>query len=206
MMDIKKKQLRIIIAITAVIIVGAIIYAVYPRTQLLIQSAPKSVDIKIDNSAVKHVNRGDKVSVSKGNHTIVVSQDDFSSYTTNITVKFGETKEFLVALDPQTDAARELISDQTSQDIIQRFYGNKLSNQTDQLNKDYPILKVLPINARLYRVYPCASQKYPNDATKIAICVDTSQDGLEPYIAKDFASRGYDINNYEVIYSDPDAD
>jgi hypothetical protein len=112
------------------------------------------------------------------------------------------TTEFLVALNPLTDAAKNLMLDDTSQAIIQRFHGATLSKETAKITAENPILTILPIQARLYTVYACNSVKYPKDFTKIAVCVDLYRDGLVPYVTKDITSRGFNPADYEIIYVD----
>lgn len=196
-----KKQRNLLITLIILVVIGSLVFFLFPRTQLSLAIAPSPLNIKIDSGATQRVKNGDKVSVSPGDHTITVSEDQFTSYTTKITIKFGETQELLVALTPTTDVAQQRLNDDVSQAIVQRFHGKTMSSQTDQLSKDYPILSILPITARFYRIYPCPSQKYPNDSTKIAVCVDTNQDGIQPYVEKDLASRGFNASDYEMIYT-----
>jgi hypothetical protein len=198
-----KKRKILLGALITIILIGSLVMLFYPKTQLNIIIAPSQVNIKIDNGATKRVSNGDKLGISTGSHTVIVSENEFTSYSTTFTIKSGETKDFLVALKPNTDAAQARLNDQTSQDIIQRFNGPILNNATKKLDTQYPILQILPIQARLYSIYPCASQKYPEDTTKVAICVDGTDPQIVPYVEKDLASRGYNVTDYEMIYSFP---
>ncbi|HEY8886526.1 MAG TPA: PEGA domain-containing protein [Candidatus Microsaccharimonas sp.] len=197
------KQKLLIIAIIAVLTILGLVFLFIPKTQLTLAIAPSQANIQIDNGSTQRVSNGGKLSISPGSHTIIVSEDEFTRYQTTISIKKGETQELLVALVPNTDAARERLNNPTSQDIVQRFNGKTLSTQTDQLDKDYPILKDLPIEARLYRVYPCNSILHPGDATKIAVCVDSDIDvaTIKPYVEQDLATRGYKVSDYEMIYT-----
>ncbi len=198
-MDNKRKIL--LAGIIALLLIGSLVLLFLPKTQLNSIVAPSPVNIQIDNGSTKRVNNGDKLDISPGTHTIKVSEDDFTSYSKTITIKSGETQDFLVALKPNSPTAQARLNNPTSQAIVQRFNGPIIDNGTAQLNKDYPILKILPIQARLYSIHPCASVKYPNDATKIAICVDGTTSEVKPYAIQDIASRGYNVDNYEMIYS-----
>jgi len=197
------KQKILIAAIVVALLVVGVVYLFIPKTQITFTVAPNAVQVQIDNGGAATINNGDTVSVSPGNHTIIVSQDEFTRYQTTISVKKGEKQEVLVALVANTVAAQNLLDNPTSQAIVQRFNGNILTNQTDQLDKDYPILKVLPIDSRLYTITACASQKYPDDSTKIAVCVSSDEDQatLQPYVEQDLLNRGYKASDYEMIYN-----
>jgi len=198
-MNARQRNILILLLILLITVVSVILFAT-PRTQFKMVIAPASAYIKIDDGNTKRVKRGDTIKVSPGEHSITVSEDQFESYTLKLTAKENETVELLVALIPLTDEAAAKLSDTESQEIVQRFHGKAFTNETKQIDKEYPILDILPITARLYRVYPCKSQLYPNNPEKVAICVDGSEYGLEPYVEKDIKSRGYDPADYEMIY------
>lgn len=194
------KQIKIIIAVFVVGFIALCIYFLIPKTYIIFSVAPGQVTVSINGKPTQTVNNKDTMMVAPGHYSIVVSRNEFESYTGQLDVKSGATTEFLAALNPQTDAARALLQDDASQAIIQRFHGNSLNNDTKKIADTYPIISVLPINARLYTIYACQSAKYPNDVTKMAVCVDLYQDGLIPYVLKDIQSRGYNPSDYEMIY------
>lgn len=187
--------------IISIFIIGSIIYYFVPKTFINFITAPDTVNISINNRPKQSIRDTNKISVKPGHYTIVVSQDEFDSYTKEIDIKSGQTLDFLVALKPLTDAAKKLLNNDRSQFVIESFTGNKLTEQTQEITKKYPILSILPIEARLYGIYACPSIKYPNDPTKIALCVDESQPGLDPYVLKDIESRGFKPADYEIIFS-----
>lgn len=185
---------------TAILIVIAIVYFTYPISYIKFSTAPQQVIVAVDGKKYT-INNSNTITVSPGSHTISVSQNEFSTYIKEITTKNRQTSEFLVALSPLTDAAKNKLTDSNSQSIIQRFYGNVYLKQTDELTKKYPILNILPIQARLYIVSACPSKKYPNDNTKLALCVTETQSELQPYVLKDIQAHGYDPSNYEIIWT-----
>jgi hypothetical protein len=197
------KQKILIVVIAVALLVLGFIYLFIPKTQLTLAIAPLKANIQVDNGKKTEMNNGDKLTVSPGTHKITISEDEFSQYQTTVTVKRGETQELLVALTPNTSAAQNLLNNPTAQEIVQRFGGKQLTTQTAKIDNNYPFLKELPIEARLYSIHPCASQKYPDDSTKIAICVDSNIDTptIKPYIENEFTSRGYKSSDYEVIYT-----
>lgn len=196
------KRIKIIIAALVLGFIALCVYFLIPKTYITFSIAPGQVIVSINGRAKQTVNNKDTMMISPGHYSIVVSRDEFDSYTLELDVKNGSTTEALVALNPLTDAARALLQDDASQAIIQRFHGNSLTNDTQKIDTTYPIISVLPINARLYTVYVCQSAKYPNDVTKIAVCVDLYQDSLIPYVLTDIQSRGYNPSDYEMIYVD----
>lgn len=195
-----RRNIIIIISVLSLALIGLIIYALIPKTQLLFSVAPHEVTASI-NGQVRQVTNGQKINVKPGVYKITISRDQFDSYSLSVTVSEGKTAEVLVALNPQTDAARALLNNQESQDIIQRFTGSQMNNYHQTINSNLPIIKILPIQTNYYYVYPCQSQKYPNDKTKLAVCVDITDSSYEPYVENYIKSKGYDLNNYEVIWN-----
>ncbi|RWZ78367.1 MAG: PEGA domain-containing protein [Candidatus Microsaccharimonas sossegonensis] len=198
-----KIKISIISIIGVVLLVLGLIFISIPKTQLTLTIAPLKATIQVDSGGKTVVNNSSNFSITPGTHKITVSQDGFTQYETTISIKNGETQELLVALTPNTSAAQQLLNNPTAQAIVQRFGGKKLNAGVSELDKNYPILKDLPIEARLYRIYPCTSLKYPNDVTKIAVCVDSNIDtaSLKPYIEQEITSRGYTVADYEIIYT-----
>ena len=194
-----RRNLIILIASFSIFIIGLTIYSLIPKTQLLFSVAPHQVTVNFDGQN-RQVTSGSKLGVKPGTYNITVSRDQFDSYTLSVTVASGKTAEVLVALNPQTDAAKALLNNKESQDIIQRFNGNKMDNYEQTVNNSFPIIKILPIQQTFYYIYPCQSQKYPNDHSKLAVCIQITNDQDKPGIAAYVQSKGYDLNNYEVIW------
>jgi len=196
---ISRRSLIIIIVGFLTILIGLIVYLAIPKTQLLFSTAPHQVTVSFDGKD-RQITSGLRLAVKPGTYNIAVSRDQFDSYSLSVTVTANKTAEVLVALDPKTDAAKELLNNKESQDIIQRFNGAKMNNYQQQLNKNFPIISILPIQQRLYYAYACPSQKYPNDNTKMAVCIDITTDEIKPYVATYVQSKGYNLNNFEVIW------
>ena len=183
------------------LIIISAIYSLIPRSTISLALAPEEGFISIDGGSKQPVKNKQTLDVTPGKHTIKFSRDEFDSFSKDITVANKQTVEVIIALNPLTDAAKQLLLTPDAQEVIQRFYNETTIKATDQLNKDYPILSILPIQARLYIINPCQSVKHPNDPTKLALCVDVSQSGLEPYVYKDITSRGYNPADYEIIFT-----
>jgi len=197
-----RKQLILLFAtIGALIIIGIIINALIPRATLLFSVAPESVKVMI-NGKSHDVTNGQSITIAPGEVTIEISRDEFSSYSEKLTVKNHETKEILVALDAQTEIAKQLLLTAGAQKIIQRVGGKKVQQGGDALMKAYPLLKELPISDKFYKILPCDSVQYPNDSSKIAICVQLFDLEAKQSAIDEITRRGFDVANYEMIYQD----
>jgi hypothetical protein len=197
----KKKIISISTAIIIIIASLFVYNAVIPKSYIKISVAPQDVKITLNNN-VRSVKNGDTITVNPGEYKITISQDNFESYSTTITVGNHQTSELLAALKPQNDTANNLLLNNDSQTVMQQFYGKSADTQTDTIKKSFPIIDILPIQARLYTISACQSKKYPNDTTKLALCAEESQPGLDPYILKDISSRGFNPSDYEIIFID----
>lgn len=198
------KHAKIIIITLTVLALATAGYFIFPKSYITASIAPDGATVSIDGGKRRTVKTGSTLLVVAGKHTYVISKTDFAPQTVTLESGNNQTKELLVALVPQTDDATTQLETAASQAILQRVNGPKMDATIDTINQNYPIVKDLPIYARLYSITSCPSQKYPGDSSKIALCVDVSQDGLEPYVRKDIASRGYNPDDYEIIYSQSD--
>lgn len=190
-----------IISLFGAIILGSIIYLVIPKATLLMSVAPDEVTVTINGQAHK-VTTGDKMIVAPGELTITVSRDEFETYSQKLTIKNGETVEILQALTPKTDAAKDLLNSPKSQAVIQRITNNKMKAAADLLMKNYPILSVIPINDKFYTITTCASKKYPNDATKVAICVNLFDPEAKQSAIDAVKAKGFNLDDYETYFVD----
>lgn len=189
-----------IFIIGLILLILLVVYFAVPRSTIKVTIAPDQVNVLIDNKKNKTIKNGTSFKVSPGTHTFKVTRKGFESYSTKLSIKNHDTSELLVALTPLTDAARKLVSDDTSQSIIQRFNGKIQTIQTNVINTNYPILKSLPIVERLYRIDACPSKKYPNDHTKIALCVTETDDSLNSYALAAITSAGFNPADFEIIF------
>lgn len=197
----KRKTILVIIGLIAIALVTfLVIYSITPRSTITLLLAPEEGFIAIDGGLKQPVKNKQTLNVTPGKHTVEFSRDEFDSFSKDIAIANKQTLEVIIVLNPLTNAARQLLLTPGADEVIQRFTGEKMIKETDQLNKDYPILSILPIEARLYIVNTCKSIKYPDDATKVAICADVYQEGLEPFVFKDITSRGYNPSDYEIIF------
>lgn len=200
-----KVVIRISILSFVIISIGLIVYAVIlnttPRGTLSITLSPDEATIII-NGVSQPIKNQQKIGVAPGSIKIEIKRDEFDTYNTTLDIKNGETKDIIVSLAPQTDAARKIIENDTSQKIVEQVGGAKVIEGAAELREVYPILKSLPINDRFYRITSCSSQKNPDDPTKIAVCVNLFEMAAKQSATNEITSRGYVLSDYEIIYID----
>lgn len=197
---ISKRSLIIISTVILLAFVGLVIYYLIPKSYIVFRTAPEQVLIQIDGKDKKTITNGDTVTITPGKHDITVSRDEFYPYSKKVEIKKGESVDFVVALTPLTDNAKKLLNNSASQSVMERFSGMIMDQQTNLITKDFPIIKILPIVNRLYLIYSCPSKKYPNNSTKIALCIEVPEKGWESTIKKEVNAMGYSLDDYEVIW------
>lgn len=199
-----KKRLFLIIFIPTLlfiaIIIAAILNFISPKSYISLSVAPENVVITVDNKQKINAKNGDTITVSPGSHAILISQDNFDSYTAKISLSQNETKNILAALNPKNDSARQLLNNSNSNKIVQESYNQTSKQQKEILSKNYPLINKLPVYTRSYVISACESQKYPGDSTKIAICITTTTDEAKPYALKKIQSLGFNPTDYEIIW------
>lgn len=197
----RRNVLITLISAVALIAIVIVFYAIIPRGTLLLSVAPEEFTITI-NGKNHNKKTGEKINVEPGEIKLAISREGFETLEKTLTVKNREEIEILEALTPKTDEARELLKTEKSQAILQRLRVNETNTEAEDLTKTYPLIKELPINDKYYTVAACPSEKFPNDASKVAICVLLYEPAAKPYVDDDIKARGYDLSKYEVIYSD----
>jgi len=197
---IKRKYVIIGIIAFVLLMITLIVFLLIPKSYIRLSSAPQKVSITIDGGSAKNTENGSTITVSPGKHIIVISQNEFDSYSEEVNINNGQTYELIVVLNPLTDAAKELLMDSKSRTVVEQLSGKIFNQQTTDMVTNYPILNILPIRARQYLINACPSQKYPDDITKVALCIESNQTGLESYVLKDIESRGYNPADYEIIW------
>lgn len=200
-MTTQKKLFILIIILFGVGIIALVVYSLIPRASILFSIAPTEATVIINNKKQKITN-GERITVTPGEISIEVLRNEFDTYRETITVNNGDEHEVLVALTPQTAAAQSLLSSTEAQSIIQRITGRSLQSGVDNLNATYPILKDLPIVDRFYKIIICESEKYPDDSSKLAVCIQLYEMAARKSALNEIERRGYNLDDYEIIVQD----
>lgn len=198
------KQLLLPIGIALafiVIVIIVIINAVTPRATLVFSLAPSEATVSI-NGKKQEIKNQQSVTVSPGELTVITSRSEFADDTQKITIKNGETYNIIVILSAQTEAALKLLQTPESQQIMEQRTGRQVQEATEKANDAYPILTVLPINDKYYTILPCSSEKYPNDATKVAVCIKLYDLEARQSALDEITNRGFKLEDYEIIIID----
>lgn len=198
------KQLLLPIGIALafiVIVVIVIINAVTPRATLLFSLAPSEATVSI-NGKKQEVKNQQSITVSPGELTVVTSRSEFADDTQKITIKNGETYNIIVILSAQTEAALKLLQTPESQQIMEQRAGREVQKASEKANEEYPILSILPINDKYYNILACSSEKYPDDRTKVAVCIKLYDPEAKESALNEITSRGFKLEDYEIIIMD----
>ena len=163
--------------------------------------APSEATVSI-NGKKQEVKNQQSVTVSPGELTIVTSRSEFTDDTQKITIKNGETYNIIVILSAQTDAARKLLDTEESQLVKEQLGGRKVEEAAKEANSKYPILTVLPINDKYYTILPCSSEKYPDDTSKVAVCIKLYDPEARQSALDEITGRGFKLEDYEIIIID----
>ncbi|MDK2899486.1 MAG: hypothetical protein PWQ10_673 [Patescibacteria group bacterium] len=205
----KKRKLVIFIALLLTIISLAIYIYIASGTYLKFTVAPQEVYVSIDNKDKKQINNKDSINIEPGKHSITISQDEFKSYTEEIEITKSKTNTILVALTPLTDNARNIMKSKENIKVIEPFEAIITAKNAKIIKENYSIIKDLPVKSFRYQIYGCKSEKYPDDSTKVALCIsytDGNEDDIKQTAFNRLEKMGYNPSDYEIIIKEsPDA-
>ena len=196
-----RKVLFIAAGAFVALIIGLIIFALIPRATLILSVAPEEITLVVNGSR-QSIKTGQEITVTPGTISIELQRDEFDIYTETFEIKNGETREVLYALNPQTDAARELLKTVKSQRILERIAGVEVKKGAEKITQANPILKDLPINDKFYVISACSSKKFPDDTSKIAVCINLYDMAALKSAQKAIVNKGYVLTDYEIIVND----
>lgn len=185
----KMKKSSIIVSLIAVAAIIALAwFFLRPQGKVAFSLAPEEMTLSIND---KHqvIRHNQTVSLNPGTYTFKFSHNAFSTETKTVTVKNNETINFAMALNPQTDAARKIISDNPeSVKIIEKY---KLQQETE-------LALLMPINGTGFSIKSCRSAKQPQSGKK-AFCI-TTQHATSERLAKLYIKQlGYNPDTLEMM-------
>lgn len=197
--QLRNKIIKIGVFVGLIIIGAAAWYLLTPRSTITLALAPETTTLKYGDTT-KQVKDGQSFNIKPGKYTFTFSRNEFSTVTEQVDVKNGQKLEVLIALTPLTDNARSIInSNPKSVRITQGYASRIVSRQAQEAAKNNPLLTKLPLGGKDYYIYACASVKYPKDATKQAICIDTLTDTSLPHALQAIKTAGFDPSTYEIL-------
>ncbi len=177
----------ILVLLTVVILM--VMFLLRPQGEVEFIIAPEEATLTFNGSS-RTIRNKETVSFSPGVYTFSIKRTEFSTETVYITVEKDKKIRAIVALNPQTDAAREIIkSNSESVKITQEYEENKRAR----------LFKALPLSGVNYSVEACKSIKYPTTDKK-ALCITSPTEAGESTAELIIMQLGYDISHYEVLY------
>lgn len=186
-MTIKKSQI-ITGSIIGVLLIALGWFFLRPQGTVEFRLAPEQITIAIDGKS-QTVTNGQTMSLKPGTYSFTFTKDEFSSEEKSVVIKNRETTKLTMALTPQTDAARKLISDNA---------------ESVKITKEYKIIKVteladkMPIKAASFSIKNCPSFKHPGTKEK-AFCIVTTNTNSERIARLYLKEQGYDPDELELL-------
>ena len=177
------------IIIAAVALLALAIYLLRPQGTVEFILAPQNVTLTMKDTKSKAIQHKQTITLTPGAYDATFGADGFRSETTRIIIRKGEKTRLVMALTPETEAAKKLLSENSeSQQVIKEYKEVKYKE----------LLNILPLSGSNYSIASCSSVKYPNES-KEALCINTSLDAGVKNAKDRLVKNGYDINDLEFI-------
>ena len=179
-----------IIVVLAVLTLGTVVAAflLRPLGKVEFALAPESATLTIDGNS-RDIRNKQVITLSPGNYVFNVERDGFSTESVNVTVEKNKTVRTVVALDPQTDAARKII-DENAQSV-------QITQEYKKIQRDR-LFNALPLSGVNYSVEACKSVKNPTSDDK-ALCITSPTEAGEVTAKLAVAQLGYNVDDFEVL-------
>lgn len=190
----KSKKTLLIGIITLVIITVSLVYLLRPQAKVELILAPSEGTIRINDKSHDAQN-GQVLSLKPGTYTIYFSRQNFSTEQVTISLKDKEAKRLVIALTPQTDTARKIISSDPDSSAIIREY---------QKIKQSELLGKMPLSGVGFVLNSCLSVK--NRLSNVpAVCINTDSPKEGEATARQYVQRlGYSLEGMEVLVGEHD--
>lgn len=141
--------------------------------------------------------------IKPGKYTVTIQKKGFASYSSTINMGANQTNTIAQALlsnDPTT--ANWYNTHPEDQKINETIGATKANTAIENLQNDFPVASVLPLDGPTYAInYGASPDKKGHFAMFLTYYGDTGkQDALQA-----LQSLGYNPNDYEIIYTDGDS-
>lgn len=155
---------------------------------------PKDGTLKLDG---KQIDTTGQTWVSEGKHTLEASRTAFTTKTEEFEIKKGETKSFTLYLLPEGGAGQAWVKEHPDEaGVIDGLIGKEYNDQANKVFAENPILQVLPIIDRTFRVSQGESQKGGPFALYIQAADQAGRDDALMAIK----AYGFEPSQFEIIY------
>ena len=150
--------------------------------------APHTATLTI-NSKSQSVQSGQKMSLAPGTYSFEFSRDGFAGDNTSVTITEGKSTRVVMALAPQTEAAKaELASDQQAAAIIKEYADIRFA----------ALIASLPLTGVNYSINSCPSVKQPNVGKK-ALCITATTPATQAAALTTLRQAGYNPDQLEIM-------
>lgn len=168
-------------------------------SKVVINVIPNDSLVTIDGAKSK---AGTKY-LEPGRHTYVASKSGFKTYTISLDTEKGKPTTINLLPGPNSTAAYQWLGDNPAiQTEREGLESQNVALIQQALQKNYPILKDLPLDTVNYQIDYGQSVKYPSDPTKIALYIVATpvhQDMALQWIKY----KGYPPSSFEIIFQQP---
>lgn len=201
----KTRNIVIITALVVAVVVAATFLLVKPKgndpqaTVLTVNTSPLQLSIDIDGEQIGQITDGDTLTLQSDKPVqITAYRDGFETYDTTIAITPGTPNSAEIALRPITDEAKAIVKDDDSLKQEQQVTEEYL-NTAEQAYKNYPILKAMPHEDRLFSIYQGLPQAVGYDfGIYLYLYKGHEEDGRQAF-KKWMQEHGYEIGDYDVI-------
>jgi hypothetical protein len=206
-------QRRLIIGIVLFLSVSFISLLVLGTRQLIVSSnsgtlnltlVPADAQILLDNKTKVDLdsNATAKLSLSPGEHTITASRTSFTTRSISVKITAHQTTSQTMTLGfADVAAATAYYQAHPDQATIADGVGQQEVVQNGAIiDKNYPLIKILPYHGPDYSIDFGVSKAHPNDRDAVAIYISADTQAATTNAVKWIRAHGYDPNGYEIIY------
>jgi hypothetical protein len=186
-MNIKRSHIIIGIIVT-IIVVAAGWFLLRPQGTVEFRLAPETVTLTLDGKN-QSITKGNTITLKPGSYNMTFTRDEFSSEKRTVVVKNHETTKVTIALTPQTDAARKIISDNAE--------SVKITEEYKTIRADDLAVK-MPIKGTSFSIKSCPSIKHPGTKDK-AFCIVTINSNSERIARLYLKEQGFNPDHLELL-------
>jgi hypothetical protein len=197
-----KTSLKIVIIVTlaALVVFSSITASRIGKFKVDIITAPSTATVRVDDKKTSHTT----VYLSRGKHKFSAELNGFSSDSKTLDIEKNTSVKLL--LDPQTDAAKQLLEDNPQLQLEREHIGSTTFTQNSkQISEKYPYLSQLPISGVRFSVnYGLAqrTKKTPDEAA-IALYITATDAGERRNALSNIAQElSIDPSSVEIIFDD----
>lgn len=149
----RKQLITIIILLVALIIIPVSVMFIHSQINsatINVIIAPASSKILLDN---KDIISNGEIKTTPGTHTISAEKDGFTTQSTTVEAKKGETTTVTMVLESNSDATANWYSENADDaSVIESIVGAEVTAGMEEQLEDSPIVNILPKITTAYRI------------------------------------------------------